>query len=531
MFFTKTRMKFLSIFAGIFIIAAMMPASSLSFADENNAAMIDGVSYATLQAALDAADSGETVVLQKNILDERTGSETGNVDVRGLVLKGKKAITLNMNGKSIKEDELAAALSVESGSSLTIDGSGEIENTAGGGMALSGEAESVKESNGSIITFTAGQTLFKAAKIKVYKVTVHAGDGGTVTRIPNVEGGAAYKVASDDGYCIKKITVNAIEQTLTNEDSRTVELKNVQSDQEISAEFMAKTYEIKSSIKTSPAKYVGGIITKTAYVKHNEERTFKVSPKRGFTVKAVYVDGKNVGAVTACTFKNVNKSHEIRAEFKKGLFVMLDAGHYAKYNRYVGTYNGSYYYESQMSWKLHKYLKNELEKFQGIKADKTRPVQKNDLPVYERGKKAEGYDLFLSLHSNSGTSESTDYPLVIRQYGASKKQVKLANKLCATIRDTMNCKNAGKVWSRTYKWKDKKYDWYGVLRGSAAVKTNGYILEHSFHTNKAKAKWLYNNDNLKKMAKNEAEVIAAHYGLTTPVSEANTDAVITDDTA
>ena len=42
---------------------------------------------------------------------------------------------------------------------------------------------------------------------------------------------------------------------------------------------------------------------------------------------------------------------------------------------------------------------------------------------------------------------------------------------------------------------------------------------------------LYNNDNLKKMAKNEAEVIAAHYGLTTPVSEANTDAVITDDTA
>ena len=80
MFFTKTRMKFLSIFAGIFIIAAMMPASSLSFADENNAAMIDGVSYATLQAALDAADSGETVVLQKNILDERTGSETGNAD-------------------------------------------------------------------------------------------------------------------------------------------------------------------------------------------------------------------------------------------------------------------------------------------------------------------------------------------------------------------------------------------------------------------------------------------------------------------
>ena len=141
MFFTKTRMKFLSIFAGIFIIAAMMPASSLSFADENNAAMIDGVSYATLQAALDAADSGETVVLQKNILDERTGSETGNADVRGLVLKGKKAITLNMNGKSIKEDELAAALSVESGSSLTIDGSGEIENTAGGGTALSGEAE------------------------------------------------------------------------------------------------------------------------------------------------------------------------------------------------------------------------------------------------------------------------------------------------------------------------------------------------------------------------------------------------------
>jgi len=37
--------------------------------------------------------------------------------------------------------------------------------------------------------------------------------------------------------------------------------------------------------------------------------------------------------------------------------VCLDAGHYGKYNRSPAV---SSYYESDMTWKLHNYLKKEL---------------------------------------------------------------------------------------------------------------------------------------------------------------------------
>lgn len=38
--------------------------------------------------------------------------------------------------------------------------------------------------------------------------------------------------------------------------------------------------------------------------------------------------------------------------------VCLDAGHYGKYNRSPAVLS---YYESDMTWKLHNYLKKELE--------------------------------------------------------------------------------------------------------------------------------------------------------------------------
>ena len=54
--------------------------------------------------------------------------------------------------------------------------------------------------------------------------------------------------------------------------------------------------------------------------------------------------------------------------------VCLDAGHYGKYNRSPAV---SSYYESDMTWKLHNYLKKELESF-GIVVVTTRTNQNTD---------------------------------------------------------------------------------------------------------------------------------------------------------
>ena len=43
--------------------------------------------------------------------------------------------------------------------------------------------------------------------------------------------------------------------------------------------------------------------------------------------------------------------------------------------------------------------------------------------------------------------------------------------------------------------------------------TPGLILEHSFHTNTRAAKWLLEDENLRKLAQAEADVIARWFGL------------------
>lgn len=72
--------------------------------------------------------------------------------------------------------------------------------------------------------------------------------------------------------------------------------------------------------------------------------------------------------------------------------VCLDAGHYGKYNRSPAV---SSYYESDMTWKLHNYLKKELESF-GIVVVTTRTNQNTDRALYERGAASKGCNLFIS---------------------------------------------------------------------------------------------------------------------------------------
>ena len=68
---------------------------------------------------------------------------------------------------------------------------------------------------------------------------------------------------------------------------------------------------------------------------------------------------------------------------------------------------------------------------------------------------------------------------------------------------------------RTYvrKKTNRNDEWYGVLRGARAVGVKyRYIIEHSFYTNKKSALWLSNENNIKKLAKLECELIAQYFG-------------------
>lgn len=186
--------------------------------------------------------------------------------------------------------------------------------------------------------------------------------------------------------------------------------------------------------------------------------------------------------------------------------VHLDPGHYgSKYNQGV---NKSYY-ESAMTWKLSGYLKSELEN-RGIKVTLSRTSIDEDPSLYNRGYGSKGKTVFISLHSNACSSESVDYPLVIRSIKSDNDALKLANKLGQVIKETMGTSQNYKVITK----EGSNGDYYGVIRGAAAAGLNyNYILEHGFHTNTKNCNWLLNDDNLKTLAKREAEAIASFFNV------------------
>jgi N-acetylmuramoyl-L-alanine amidase len=202
--------------------------------------------------------------------------------------------------------------------------------------------------------------------------------------------------------------------------------------------------------------------------------------------------------------------------------IMLDAGHYGKQNRSPVVPE---YWESEMTWKLQNYLKIELEKY-GFTVGTTRTDQTKDLEVTQRGRKAKGYDLFISLHSNACGTESVDrvvgiYFVPDNRTTVDEKSKDIAERLAKCVAEYMPVKGGYQCYSRLSEddrdrngKKDDNY--YGVLHGSRAVNVPGVIIEHSFHTNKAATLWLLNDTNLKGMAEREAAVLADYYGLKLP---------------
>lgn len=206
--------------------------------------------------------------------------------------------------------------------------------------------------------------------------------------------------------------------------------------------------------------------------------------------------------------------------------IMLDAGHYGNsYNR--GEVPG--YYESNMTWELQGYLKQELESY-GFEVGTTRTDKQKDLEVYERGLKSKGYDLFLSLHSNAASVESADYVALFHLVNdkttqADEKSKLVSNKLAPIIAEVMGTKQKPQVLTRGVDF-DRDGDgqlndnYYGVLHGADVANTPGVIIEHSFHTNKAACRWLMSSANLKKLAAAEAAALAEIYGMKKqPVSD------------
>ena len=193
--------------------------------------------------------------------------------------------------------------------------------------------------------------------------------------------------------------------------------------------------------------------------------------------------------------------------------ICLDAGHDGLYNRSSVV---PAYYESDFNWKLYVKLKKYLEEY-GITVIGTRGNQNVEMGTIARGQKSTGCDLFISLHANAAERESADHVLIIEML--AKKKHDLATKFGKAIKELMGTKENYEVITKE---KNSGGEWYGVLQGCEKVgNDNGFIIEHSFYTNKAMATWMLNDNNINQLAQMEADIIAEYFNISKPQPNTN----------
>ena len=224
--------------------------------------------------------------------------------------------------------------------------------------------------------------------------------------------------------------------------------------------------------------------------------------------------------------------------------IMIDVGHAGKENR-SPVYPD--YWESIRMWRLRDFLIPALKQYPGFEIAETRTKQTQVLEVTARGRKAKGYDLLLSLHSNAAVAriEPSDSAETIAKKQAAAEAVDrvsciyqvpdeysviddkskaIAEIFAKGISQVMQTKDPPKWYSRlsdTDRNKDGLINdnYYGILHGAWMVGTAAVILEHSFHTNLSAAMWLMDDSNLQQLAEAEAAMLAEFYGLTKTVRQ------------
>lgn len=197
--------------------------------------------------------------------------------------------------------------------------------------------------------------------------------------------------------------------------------------------------------------------------------------------------------------------------------ICIDAGHYAKYNS--GAIPG--YWESEMTWKLANYIRDEILKYKNVSVKMTRTDQKKDLDVYNRGYMGKGCDACISIHSNAADSPAaSDVSAIVLsrddRTDLDEKSVALGEALGSAAAKVMGL--GFSFIKRKADWDRNKDglmndEWYGFLQGGKDAKVVTTLIEFGFHTHQETCKWLMDDKNLQKLAKAEAEALANYFKL------------------
>lgn len=246
-----------------------------------------------------------------------------------------------------------------------------------------------------------------------------------------------------------------------------------------------------------------------------------------------------------------------------GITICIDPGHYTNSN-VLYFEDGTSYCESDVTLSIAQKLHQILEEKYGIHSYLTRNSGSITIDgltdksldrahLHLRGEKAEGADLFISLHTNANLDYANGYP-TCEQPISINKPILLANMVAAENETALKVGNAIgkniasmyreqnlgsgrsfeenmngsalKVWTDAYNdstntagticvRNDGQKDYYGVLRGASNVGVPGYIIEHGFHTVPEIREKIKDGDLITLWAEADAKGIAEGFGVIT----------------
>lgn len=182
--------------------------------------------------------------------------------------------------------------------------------------------------------------------------------------------------------------------------------------------------------------------------------------------------------------------------------ICIDAGHFGEYNQSPVC---STYYESHMTWYLHRMIGSILE-VAGCDVVYTRPDQRIDMPVYDRGQCAKGCDIMVSIHSNASSNASKRAVRVYRSVETPGTAQALSNAIAARLAVCMGTEGVGDITRESSNHPGR--DYYGIFKGAVDAGCPTIVLiEHSYHTNELSTHMLQDWATLSSLAQIDADAI------------------------
>jgi N-acetylmuramoyl-L-alanine amidase len=211
--------------------------------------------------------------------------------------------------------------------------------------------------------------------------------------------------------------------------------------------------------------------------------------------------------ITVRTTDGSDLSDSKKIQVKKGKVVVLDPGHGGKDSGASNTKYGLV--ERNINLDIALACRDELEKYDGVTVVMTRTTNGEYPGLSARTKLAyeKKADLFVSLHINDGSflsSGSEVYQSVNSMYQVTSLAQSVLNNL-----SDLGMKNRGVKTRRS----QTGNDYYAVIRGCAAYKIPGIIIEHGFISSASDAAKMDTKTERESMGKADAQAIASYFQL------------------